>query len=275
MDIRGGTVNRTLPRVVPGLTLVLTALALASCSAIKAAAPQNPITTAQSNEAAVEVGVMIYTGTEPTPVPSSLTTGDPRSAGTLSSRRATAAAAETTIANGNVTWTLAVRWFDAGSNEQAIYDPSTTVRMQANSHGTGTVTGANGSATLNSGGVMNVSGIDQAASALTTNATRNDTLSWTATGQNGSISTLTHSTGTLANVVEAKPIAQNYPASGNGTWDLDVNRQIEGAGGGSISEHFTAHVVVTFNGTHLVPLVVNGTHHFLLDLDTGLVTQVG
>jgi hypothetical protein len=74
--------------------------------------------------------------------------------------------------------------------------------------------------------------------------------------------------------VEAKPIAQNYPASGNGTWDLDVNRQIEGAGGGSISEHFTAHVVVTFNGTHLVPLVVNGTHHFLLDLDTGLVTQV-
>ena len=50
--------------------------------------------------------------------------------------------------------------------------------------------------------------------------------------------------------------------------------QIEGAGGGSISEHFTAHVVVTFNGTHLVPLVVNGTHHFLLDLDTGLVTQV-
>src|SRR5262249_34304575 len=113
----------------------------------------------------------------------------------------------------------------------------------------------------------------QSAVQLTTNATHNDTLSWNATGPSGSISTLTHSTGTLANVVEAKPVDQNYPASGNGTWDLDVNRHVE-ANGGSLDEHFVAHVVATFNGTHLVPLVVNGTHHFLLDLDTGQVTPV-
>ena len=68
-------------------------------------------------------------------------------------------------------------------------------------------------------------------------------------------------------------MSQNHPASGTGTWDLDVTRQVS-SGGGSISEHFVAHVVVTFNGTHLVPLVVNGTYHFMLDLDTGQVTQV-
>jgi hypothetical protein len=33
--------------------------------------------------------------------------------------------------------------------------------------------------------------------------------------------------------------------------------------------------VVTFNGTNLVPLVVNGTYHYLLDLDTGQVVAVG
>jgi len=159
-----------------------------------------------------------------------------------------------------------------GSNEQPYYDPASTVRLQANSRGTGTVTGPNGAATLKSGGVLDMSGINADASQLTTDATRIDTLSWTAIGPDGSISTLTHCTGTLADVVEAKPVDQHYPASGTGTWDLDVDRQIESYGS-SISEHFVAHVVVTFNGTHRVPLVVNGTHHFLLDLDTGQVTQ--
>jgi len=255
------------------LSLALCALALAGC-AKNVTAPLNAISNAQSNEAAIEVGMMVYAGTEPTPVPASMVAGDPRSAGTMYGRFVAPAAAETTITSGSVVWTLVVHWFDAGSIEQPSYDPATTVRLHADSHGAGTVTGANGAGTLNSGGVLDLSGIDQSTGQLTTNATRNDTLSWSATGPSGSVTGLTHSTGTLANVVEAKPIAQNYPASGNGTWDLDVNRQIEGAGGGSISEHFTAHVVVTFNGTHLVPLVVNGTHHFLLDLDTGLVTQV-
>ena len=251
------------------LLLALAALALAGCS--KLTSPQSAITTSQSNEAAMEVGMMVYAGTEPSPVPNSLVAGDPRSPSPF--RVATPAAAETTITNGNVVWTLAVHWFDAGSNEQSVYDPATTVRMHADSHGTGTVTGTNGAATLKSGGVVDMSGVDQNATQLTTNATRNDTLSWAVSGPNGSASGLSHSTGTLANVVEAKPVSQNHPASGTGTWDLDVNRQVA-SGGGSVSEHFVAHVVVTFNGTHLVPLVVNGTYHFMLDLDTGQVTQV-
>ena len=264
-------IRRSRLAVATSLTLAFAALALAGCSLNKITSPQTTLSNAQSNEAAAEVGMMVYAGTEPTPVPAALVAGDPRSPSLL--RLATPAMAETTVTSGNVVWTLVVHWFDAGSNEQSIYNPATTVRMQADSRGTGTVTGPNGAATLKSGGVLNVSGIDQSAVQLTTNATRNDTLSWTATGPSGSISTLTHSTGSLSNVVEAKPISQNYPATGNGTWDLDVNRRIEG-GPASVDEHFAAHVVVTFNGTHLVPLVVNGTHHFLLDLDTGLVTQV-
>jgi len=268
----GIVIRRSLHAVAPGLAFALTALALAGCSADKVASPQNTLTTAQSNEAAVEVGMMIYAGMQPNPVPASVVAGDPRSASALSGRLATPAMAETTITNGNVTWTLAVHWFDAGSNEQPYYDPASTVRLQANSRGTGTVTGPNGTATLKSGGILGMLGINADASQLTTDATRIDTLSWTAIGPNGSISTLTYCTGTLADVVEAKPVDQHYPASGTGTWDLDVDRQIESYGS-SISEHFVAHVVVTFNGTHLVPLVVNGTHHFMLDLDTGQVTQ--
>ena len=263
-------IRRSRLALTSSVSLALAALALAGCSATKALSPQSTLTDAQSNEAAAEVGMMVYAGTEPTPVPSSLVAGDPRSGSTL--RLAKPAMAETTVTSGNVTWTLAVHWFDASSNEQAMYDPATTVRLHADSRGTGTVTATNGSAQLNSGGSADVAGIDQNATQLTTNSTRNDTLSWTATGPSGSIATLTHSTGALANVVEAKPVSQNHPASGNGTWDLDVNRQIS-SGGASITEHFAAHVVVTFNGTHLVPVVVNNTHHFVLDLDTGLVTQ--
>ena len=254
------------------LSLVVTVLALAGCGT-KVSAPQNALDASQSNEAAAEVGMMVYAGTEPSPVPNSLVATDPRSPAPMLARPATPAMAETTITNGNVTWTLAVHWFDAGSNEQPNYDPATTVRMHAVSRATGSVTGINGSGTLHSGGVLDLSGIDQNAAQLTTNATRNDTLSWSVSGPNGSASGLSHSTGTLANVVEAKPVSQNHPASGTGTWDLDVNRQVA-SGGGSVSEHFVAHVVVTFNGTHLVPLVVNGTYHFMLDLDTGQVTQV-
>jgi hypothetical protein len=33
--------------------------------------------------------------------------------------------------------------------------------------------------------------------------------------------------------------------------------------------------VIKFNGTNLVPLVVNGTYHYLLNLDTGQVVSVG
>ena len=266
--------RRSRLALAASLSLALVALALAGCSASKVTSPQNALNATQSNEAAAEVGMMVYAGSAPSPVPASLTAGGPASPSSLRGGFAPPAMAETTITNGNVVWTLAVHWFDAGSNEQPNYDPATTVRMHADSRGTGSVTGPNGAATLGSGGVLDMSGIDQAATQLTTNATRNDTLSWTASGPSGSISTLTHSTGTLANVIEAKPTNQNYPASGTGTWDLDVNRQIAGSGGGSYSEHFVAHVVVTFNGTHLVPLVVNGTNHFLLDLNTGQVTQV-
>jgi len=266
-------IRRSQLALASSLTFALAALVLAGCSASKLTSPLNSLSSAQSTEAAAEVGMMVYAGTEPTPVPASLVTGGTSATATSHPRLAMPAMAETTITTGNVVWSLAVHWFDASSTEQANYDPSTTVRMQADSRGTGTVTGANGSATLNSGGVLNVSGIDQASTQLTTNATRSVTLSGSASNASGSITTLTHSTGTLANVVETKPISQHYPASGNGTWDLDVNRQIQ-AGGGSVSEHFVAHVVVTFNGTHLVPLVVNGTHQYMLDLDTGLVTQV-
>jgi hypothetical protein len=253
----------------PSLLLTLAALGLAGCS--KATAPLNAISNAQSNEAAVEVGMMVYAGTTPDVVPANAVANGP--SGTLRGRGATPAAAETTVTNGNVTWTLALRWFDAGSNEQPYYDPATTVRLQANSHGNGTVIGPEATATLHSAGAADLMGVNEAATDVTTNATRNDTLSWTASNPSGSVSSLTRSTGTLANVVEAKPVDQNYPASGTGTWDVDVNRQVQGDAG-SISDHFVAHVVVTFNGTHLVPLVVNGTHHFLLDLDTGAVTQV-
>ena len=257
--------------VAPCILVTLAAVVMSGCgAATKATQPQSSVNQAQSNEAALQVGLIVYAGDTPNAAPSSLVSGG---TSTFAARPgATAAAAETTITNGNVTWTLAVEWFDAADQLQASYDPLTTVRMHTDSHGTGTATSADGSATLGAAGSFDVTGVDAQQTQLTTNGSEADTLAYTVQGANGSVSVLALCSGVFTNVVESKPVASNYPASGMAAWLLDVTRHFT-SGAGSLDEHYTATVVVTFNGTHLVPLVVNSTYHYTLDLDTGHVTQ--
>jgi hypothetical protein len=264
--------HRSLPRLVTlaGLAL-LGAVGLAGCGAASKVTQPAPINQAQSNDAANQVGMLMVADGASSPVPSGLVAQGPavpRGAGRVS------VAAETTLVRNGVAWTFAIHWFDAQGTEQALYDPQTTVRMHADSHASGTFLGPQGSATLGTTGTLDVSGIGALQDTLTTNATRQDTLAYTATGPSGSASVLAHGAGAFVNVVEAKPESSNHPARGLATWSLDVSEHLQGTQG-SIDEHFTATAVVTFNGTNLVPLVVNGTYHYLLDLDTGQVVAVG
>ena len=260
--------------LAPCILIAATAVVISGCSAAsKVTQAQTGMNQAQSTEAATQVGLIVFAGGTPNAAPSSLVAGGASSFAAVPSTRPQAAAAETTITNGNVTWTLAIQWFDAADQQQGIYDPQTTVRMHTDSHGTGTATSTDGSATLGTAGAYDVLGVDAQATALTTNGTQSDTLHYTVQGQSGSVSVVSLCTGGLSNVVESKPVAQNYPSSGSGNWNLDVTRHFE-AGGGSLDEHYSAVVTAVFNGTHLVPLVVNNTWHFILDLDTGHVTPI-
>jgi hypothetical protein len=266
-------VSRSVRRTLAPLTLTAAAaLLLSGCGAAsKVTQAQASINQAQSTEAASQVGLIVFAGGTPNAAPSSLVAGRASTMAAVPSTRPQAVAAETTITNGNVTWTLAIEWFDSADQQQANYDPQTTVHMHTNSHGAGTVTNANATATLGTAGAYDILGVDAQATALTTNGSQADTLHYTVQGQNGSIAVVSLCVGTLSNVIESKPVASHYPASGSGNWNLDVARHLE-TGAGSLDEHYTAVVTAAFNGTHLVPLVVNGAWHFILDLDTGQVT---
>jgi len=265
-------VSRSVRRALaPCILIVVVAWVMSGCSAAtKATQPQSNLNSTESNEAAGQVGVLLYAGGTPNAAPSSLVAGNASPFSARPDTRPQAVAAETTITNGNVTWTLAIQWFDGAGQVQAIYNPQTTVRMHTDSRGTGSVTTSDGSATLGAAGSFDTRGVEAAQTELTTNGTQADTLGYTLQGPNGSISVLGLCAGVLTNVVETKPVADHYPSSGTGTWAIDVTRHLS-AGGGSLVEHYTATVVVTFNGTHLVPLVVNDTWHYTLDLDTGHV----
>lgn len=265
--------SRSVRRALaPCILIALVALVMSGCSAATKATQPQSLNSTESNEAAGQVGILMYAAGTPNAAPSSLVAGRASLFAGQPDTRPQVVAAETTITNGNVTWTLAVHWFDAADQVQAIYDPLTTVRMHTDSRGTGSVTTTNGSATLGAAGSFDTRGVEAAQTELTTNGTQADTLSYTLQGPSGSITVLGLCDGVLTNVVETKPVAAHYPSSGMGTWLIDVTRHFE-AGAGSVVEHYTATVVVTFNGTHLVPLVVNNTYHYTLDLDTGHVTQ--
>lgn len=263
---------RSFRRALAPCILIAAAAVTSGCGAAsKVTQAQTSLDQAQSMEAAVQVGLLVFAGSTPNPAPSSLVAGGASAFAAVPSTRPQAAAAETTITDGNVTWTLAIQWYDAQGQVQPNYDPQATVRMHTDSHGTGTVTSTDGTATLGTAGAFDILGVNEQATALTTNGTQTDTLHWTLQGPSGSISVVSLCAGALMDVVESKPVVQNYPSSGSGRWNLDVTRHFE-TGGGSLDQHYTAVVTVTFNGTHLVPLVVNDTWRYTLDLDTGQVT---
>jgi hypothetical protein len=231
------------------------------------------LTPAQANDAASQVGALFLADGSGTAMPAGLMAHGV--SGLARARRTgpMSTAAETTIVANGVTWSFALHWYNLDNVEQLAFDPVLTARMVADSHGSGMFTGPDGSVSIGSAAHLDVSGISSLQDTLRTNASRADTLDYAVTLPNGAASLHARCSGVYANVVEAKPADGNYPARGSAAWSLDVTKHVESASG-NVDEHFLAAAVVTFNGTHLVPLVVNGLYHYTLDLDTGIATPV-
>lgn len=259
----------TSPWLVLGLGL---ACLFAGCGKSSKSTAPAPINQSQATDAAIQVSALVMAGGSPSPVPTALMAEGPAGFARIRGAMPNAAAAETTITGENFTWTFAIHWFNALGTEQEFYNPVTTTRMVADSRGSGTLTGPNATMSVGTHGHLDVSGISALQEQLHTNASETDTLSYNFSGDNGTASVLAYATGGFEDIIENKPVGSNHPLSGTASWTLDVTKNVSGSGG-SVNEHFAATAVVTFNGTNLVPLVINGSWHFTLNLDTGEVTQ--
>lgn len=264
-----------LAHLLPAFALF--GFALAGCGG-KATSPTRagaatPLTQSQADDAAMQVGQLVMASGSASLLPAAPALASPaRLLGARSSSRA-GAAADTTITSGGLTWSFAIHWYGANGNEQPAYDPMLTTRLVADSRGSGAFEDSTTVISLGTAGHLDLRGLSALQDTLHTNATENDTLSFEFAGEGGSIAFLAHCSGAFTDVFELKPVESHYPMSGTAAWSMDIAKHVASQSGNS-DEQFAASAVVTFNGTHLVPLVINNRYHYTLDLDTGLVTPV-
>jgi siroheme synthase len=69
-----------------------------------------------------------------------------------------------------------------------------------------------------------------------------------------------------------KPTTATYPSSGTITMVISA-RRFTNSTRTTVDHTFSSVVVVTFNGTRYAHAVVNGTFHYTIDLETGVVTR--
>lgn len=258
-------------RILPA-ALALAAFAAAGCG--KSTSPVGsaaPITQQQANDVASQVGTLLLASGGPSPIPAALKIADPAKLSAIRPAGRFGAAAETTFVGDGVTWSFAMRWYDGLGHEQATYDPLTTVRMQADSRASGSMSSANGSITLGTAGHLDIAGISALQDTLRTNASQADTLDIAFSNDTTSVSFHLNCLGLASDVTEVKPRDLHYPVRGGVSWSMDVAKHASGPAG-TVDEHYHATAEVSFNGTHLVPLVIDHTWHYTLDLDTGVAT---
>ncbi len=249
--------------------------ALTGCGAARktTATDVTPLDANQAYEVAQQVSLSMMLGSN---VPMSMSTTQPWSRVTGARLRAAMPAMfDTTVTGDGITWQVSAHAYDADGVEQAEPDPMTTYRMTASSWLHGAWADEPGEVTLGSRSELDVRGVGSTWDSTATNGSRNDSLEVNFADDTLAVHWSSRCGGSIVNVIRNKPYdAHPYPASGAVNWSVDLDRSIT-SGSGSQSVHWIANATVTFDGTHLARLVVNGTHVFLLDLDTGDVTPVG
>lgn len=263
--------SRTPIRPLTLLAALAACLALAGCSKNS---PTQPSATAQqdADDAAYMVGLSLAQDVA----------GDPATQGAPGATsqpplatHAQAATADTTFTAGFVTWTLGRTFYNAAGTEQGSYNPLTTTRMDATARGVGQVSTATDTASFGSAALLQVRGLAAAQDTFVADGARHDTLltSFWAPVRQARVHTYVEGAEALAAVRQLKPVDQNpWPLSGTATWTLAVDR-LATSDRGSVQRHYASTVVVTFNGTRYVGVIVDGAFHYTLDLKTGQVVR--
>ena len=194
--------------------------------------------------------------------------GDPNAA-------AISASAETTFSAGAITYTVTRTFYDADGNPLPDYGPSAT-RLRLTARATGSISTAQWSASVGRAGILDVTGIQSAEDTLQFDGAGNDTVQCHFLSYDGSRERYLYALGGRS--LEAVRLLKNrdvnpYPLSGKARWAWAVDR-LRSDNREDVEMHYTALVVVTFNGTADPEIVVDGTYHYHVNLNSGAITRV-
>jgi len=194
--------------------------------------------------------------------------GDPNTA-------TTSAAAETTFSAGAITYTVTRTFYDADGNPLSDYGPSAT-RLRLTARATGSIATEQWSASVGRAGILDVTGIQSAEDTLQFDGAGNDTVQCHFLSYDGNRERYFYALGGRS--LEAVRLLKNrdanpYPLSGKARWAWAVDR-LRSNNREDVEMHFTALVVVTFNGTADPEIVVDGTYHYHVNLSSGAITRV-
>ena len=194
--------------------------------------------------------------------------GDPNAA-------ATSASAETTFSAGAITYTVTRTFYDADGNPLPDYGPSAT-RLRLTARATGSISTAQWSASVGRAGILDVTGIESAEDTLQFDGAGNDTVQCHFLSYDGNRERYLYALGGRS--LEAVRLLKNrdanpYPLSGKARWAWAVDR-LRSDNRQDVEMHYTALVVVTFNGTADPEIVVDGTYHYHVNLNSGAITRV-
>lgn len=184
---------------------------------------------------------------------------------------------DTTFTQGGLTFVATRDFFDSGNNLLPGYGP-TAVKMTWTSHVFGTVEFPRDTATVQHRATIDVHGLPPAQDTLHFDGGVFDTLTNRFRSYDGSRTRYGYwrSYETIEDVRLLKSAivaGLGYPIGGRVTFAVSLDR-LRSNNITDVESHLDATVVVTFNGTILADVVVNGAYRFQWNLVTGVVSRV-
>lgn len=185
------------------------------------------------------------------------------------------AAWDTTFAWDGITYEASRTFYDALDNELPGYGPLAT-RMRWTSRAYGTYEGPRDTATVGHDALLDFRGIEFARDTVRIDGIGRDTLEnrfrsldglrvryfyWESSTQVAAV-----------RLLKSTMSSGGWPISGTITYVISADR-LRSSSRTDVEAHLDATVVVTFNGTYLPEIVVDGTYRYRWNMVTGAVTR--
>jgi hypothetical protein len=181
---------------------------------------------------------------------------------------------DTVFTKNGITYHLTRTFYDSTGAVLAVPGPNV-----AKIHTTGTATGSfetqRDTATISHATSLTIDSVLATKPNLVVNGQSADTLMNTYRSYDGTTTRYFHwvSSLTIGNVQFVKAtLGSGHPASGTVTFTADADR-LRSNNAGDIAAHYHVTVVVVFDGTNIAQITVNGTYHYLWNLDTDAIVR--
>jgi len=181
---------------------------------------------------------------------------------------------DTSYVVSGITFQASRAFYDALDNELPGYGP-TAVRVRWTSHASGTYEGTRDTATVAHDAILDLTGIQAGQDTLQLNGVSQDTLQNRFLSLDGT--RMRYFLWQSSTTVEAVRLLKStypagYPLDGTVTFLVSADR-LRSNNRSDVDVHFEATVVITFNGTAIPTIVVDGAYRYRWNLVTGTITR--